>query len=193
MLRHDIRVAQELFRQQPSRNSRAGKNAQHAHGSEEVQRARQIAQQKADRNQVKKYAERARDAVVRIAPFAVHIADGHFADRSSVPGCQRRNKAVQLAIERNLLQNLPPVGFECRAEIVDIHTAQLGHQPVGAARWNAPQPEIVDAALAPSADDVVTLGDFLQKQRNVGRIVLQVAVHGDDVFAAGVIEAGRQS
>ena len=52
--------------------------------------------------------------------------------------------------------------------------------------------EVVDALLAPAADDVVTLAQLLQEQGNVVGIVLQVAVHGDDVLALGVIEAGGQ-
>ena len=73
---------------------------------------------------------------------------------------------------------------------MNIDAAQLGHQPVGAPGRNPAQPEIIDSQLAPAAYDVVAFGNFLQKNRDVGGIVLQVAVHGDDVFAASVIEAG---
>ena len=76
---------------------------------------------------------------------------------------------------------------------MNIDAAQFGHQPVGAARGNAAQPEIIDTILAPAADDVVALGNFLEEQRDVGGIVLQVAVHGDDVFAAGMVEAGSKA
>src|ERR1700693_1637476 len=100
---------------------------------------------------------------------------------------------MELSVERNLSQDFSAVSFESGAEIVDVNAAQLGHQPVGAARRKATQPEIVDAILAPAADDVVTLGNFLEEQRNVGGIVLQVAVHGDDVFAAGMVEAGSEA
>ena len=71
---------------------------------------------------------------------------------------------------------------------MDVHTAQLGHEPVCATGRNAPQPEIIDPLLAPPADDVVTLADLLQENRNVGRVVLQVSVHGDDVLAPGMVK-----
>jgi len=109
-----------------------------------------------------------------------------------VPRSQGRDKAVQLAVQRNLVQNFAPIGFEGGAKVVNIHAAQFGHQPVGNAGWKAAKPEVINAALAPSADDVVALRNLFQKHRNVGGVVLQVAVHGDDVFAAGVIEASRQ-
>ena len=47
--------------------------------------------------------------------------------------------------------------------------------------------------LAPSADDVVTRGNLFQEQRNVVGIVLQIAVHGDDVLAAGMVESGGEA
>ena len=59
-------------------------------------------------------------------------------------------------------------------------------------RRDAPHDEVVDALLAPAADDVVALAQLLQEHRNVVGIVLQIAVHGDDVFAFGVIEARGQ-
>src|ERR1019366_8621602 len=42
-------------------------------------------------------------------------------------------------------------------------------------------------------DDVVALGNFFERQRDVGRIVLQIAVHGDDVFPAGVVESSSEA
>ena len=101
---------------------------------EKVQRTGKIAKQKANGNEIEEYAEGARDAVVRSAALAVHIADGHFTNRRAIPRRQRRNEAVQLPIERNLLKNLTAIGLEGGAEVVNIDAAQLGHQPVRHAR-----------------------------------------------------------
>ena len=109
-----------------------------------------------------------------------------------MPRSQGGNKAVQLAVERDLVKNLPAVGFESRAKVVNVHTAQFCHEPVGATGGKTAEPEVINAMLAPAADDVIALGNFLQKQWDVGRIVLQIAVHGDDVFATGMIETGGQ-
>src|SRR5947208_13215462 len=129
---------------------------------------------------------------MRIAPLTVHVANGHLYNRRTVPGSQRRNEAVQLPIQRNLLENIPPIRFEGRAKIVNIHSTQFGHQPVGAARWNAAQPQIVNPLLAPAAHNVVTLGNFLQKNRDIGGVVLQVTIHSDNVLAARMVKASRQ-
>ena len=102
------------------------------------------------------------------------------------------NKAMQLAVERHFLHHLAPIGLEGGAEVVQLHAAQLGHQPVGDLGRNPPHDKVINALLAPAADDVVSLAQLLQEHGNVVGIVLQVAIHGDDVFAFSMIETGRQ-
>src|SRR5438874_148958 len=82
-----------------------------------------VPQQETNRNQVEKYAERPRNSVVRIAPLTVHVANGHFYNRSPVPGSQGRNEAVQLPIQRNLFKNVSPIRFKGRAKIVNVYAA----------------------------------------------------------------------
>ena len=47
------------------------------------------------------------------------------------------------------------------------------------------------AIATPAADDVVSLVDLLEEERDVGRVVLKVTVHGDDHVAPGMVEARR--
>src|SRR5260370_40653026 len=100
---------------------------------------------------------------------------------------------MQFAVEWDLLQNVATIGFERSTKVVDVDAADFRHHPVGDARGNAAHPEIVDANFAPSADDVVAGGNLFQEQRNVVGIVLQIAIHGDDVLSAGMVEPGRES
>src|SRR5258708_20538256 len=96
---------------------------------------------------------------------------------------------MQLAVERNRFADVTPVSFESGAEVVNVDTAQFCHQPVCYPGRNAPYPEIVDAHLTPTADDVITGRDLFEKHWNVGGIVLQIAIHRNDVFAAGMVKA----
>src|SRR5262249_13386257 len=48
-------------------------------------------------------------------------------------------------------------------------------------------------APSPGADNVVALIELFQQARNVFRLVLQIAIHGDYVLAGGVVEAGSES
>jgi len=75
---------------------------------------------------------------------------------------------------------------------VNVDTTQLGHQPVCDARWETAQPEVVNALLAPAANDVVALSNLLEEGRDIGRVMLQIAVHRNDVLAARMVKAGRQ-
>ena len=82
---HHMHVAQEFFYPKPQDDAGAPEEAEHAEGSKEVQRAREIAQQEADGKQIEEDAEGARDAVVRSPAFAVHVANRDFADGRAVP------------------------------------------------------------------------------------------------------------
>src|SRR3954467_2755705 len=134
---HYVRVTQKFFDEQPCRDTHAAEDSHHSHGAEKVQRTAQVLQQEADGDEIKKYAERARDAVVRYTAFTIDSANRHFTDRSAMPCRKGWNKAGQPAIKRDLLKNVAARGFESRSEVVNINPAQLCHQPIGAARWNA--------------------------------------------------------
>src|SRR5207302_9964681 len=107
-----------------------------------MQRARKILEQKADCNQVKKDAKRPRDAVVRGPAFSIDVLDGNLADGSAVPRSQCGNETMQFSIQRYPRDDLAPIGLEGGAEIVNVNAAQLGHQPVGAARGDTAEPEV---------------------------------------------------
>src|SRR5208283_2224627 len=194
MLVHDVDLGvQELLQNQPAGDAAARQNAEHPHRAEEVQRPRKIFEQEADGNKVEENAEGARNSVMRNTAFPDYVLDRNFDDRRAIPRGQCRDEAVKLSVEWNLSQDFAPVSLTSCAKVVDVNAAQFRHEPVGAARRNAPQPEIIDAILAPSDDNVVTLGNLLQEQRDIGRIVLQVAVHGDDVFPAGMVKSSSQA
>src|ERR1700678_927217 len=172
MLGHDVGMVQYLLKNQPAGNSATGQNAEHAQGAEKVQRARKIFEQEADGDEVKEYPEGTRDAVMRSTALPVDVLDGYLDDGCAMPRSQCWNEAMQLPVERNLIQYFAAIGFESGTEIVNIDPAQLRHKPVRAARGETAQPEIVDAIFTPSADDVVALGNFFEEQRDVGGIVL---------------------
>ena len=50
-------------------------------------------------------------------------------------------------------------------------------------RLTSTRPRLVLAVLPPARNDVVALGDLVQQFRDVGGIVLQVGVDGDDDIA----------
>src|ERR1700731_2946966 len=105
MLDQQVGVSQQFLKHQPARNRKAAQDTEHSHRAEEMQGPRKIAQQEANGDEVEEDSERARDAIVRKAALPVHVADRDLNDRSPMPRSQRRNEAVQFAVERNLLQD----------------------------------------------------------------------------------------
>src|SRR5437763_16644501 len=183
-------MVEEFFCGQEGRQPATEQHAQHPKGAEEVQRTGEITQQKADRKQIEKDAEGPSDAIVRNTALTVDVLDRNLADGGAMPRRQRGNEAMQLTIKRDLLDQFATISFKRGAEIVDINAAQLRHEPIGDARWNAPDHEVVDALLTPAAHDVVAFFQFFQEERDIVGIVLQVAIHRDDVLSPGIVESG---
>ena len=104
---------------------------------------------------------------------------------------QRGDEAVELAVEIDVLEDLGAVGFKRGAEIAQVDSAGLGHQPVGDARRNLAHDGVVHAMFAPAAGDVVALIDFLEQRGNVLGAVLKIAIHGDDHVALRLVEPCR--
>ena len=65
-----------------------------------------------------------RDAVVALAVLARGVGDGHLADAGAVPGGERGDEAVHLAVERNVLDDFAAIGLEGGAEVVDVDAAE---------------------------------------------------------------------
>ena len=90
------------------------------------------------------------------------------------------------------MEDLTPVSLEGSAEVVDGDAGEAGHDGVGDARGKLAEQHVVNPLRAPAGDDVVTFFKLGQEGGHFQRIVLQVAVHGEDELAFGVVEAGGQ-
>ena len=68
---------------------------------------------------------------------------------------------------------------------------QLGDQPIGSLRRNAPRQQRILALDAPAGDDIIALFDFFDQPRNIRRIILAISIHRDDDFAGAVVQCGH--
>jgi hypothetical protein len=190
--RHDVLVGNDLENEQPRGHAEASHHAERSDGPEEVQRARHITQQEADGEEVEEDAEGAGDAVVALAKLAGGIRDGNLADAGAVPGGEGGNETVHLAVKRDVLDYFAAVGFEGSTEVVDVYAAESGHEPVRGAGGYPAHDEVVATMRAPPAHNVVAFFELGEEAGDLVGIVLQVAVHGKDEVALGVVEAGSE-
>ena len=129
--RHDVLASYDLEDQEPGSHACACEHTEGAQSAEEVQRARHIAKQEPDGEQVEEDAEGSGDAVVGLPCCAGGIGDGNLADARSIPGGEGWNEAVHLAVERDVLDDFAAIGLEGGAEVVDVDVAEDRHDPVG--------------------------------------------------------------
>ncbi len=134
---HHVLMGKDFEAGKHQRNAAAEKNAERAKGAEEMQRTRHVLQQEANGQQVEEDTHGARNTIVRLAPLAVHIPDRNLADAGAIPGGERRDEAMHLAIERDVVDHLTAIRLEGGAKVVNVDAGKLGHQPVGATRRNA--------------------------------------------------------
>ena len=97
---------------------------------------------------------------------------------------------MHFTVERDVGDDFALIGFVGGAEVVDVNTGELGHEPVGDAGRDAAHDEVVNALFAPAGDDVVAFFELLEELGDLVGVVLEVAVHGEDVFTRGVVKTG---
>jgi hypothetical protein len=103
---------------------------------------------------------------------------------------QRGKKAVHFAVKFEIFDDVLPVGLEGAAIVVKGDAGDFPDQVIGEPGGDFSGEKLVLSFFSPAADDVSALVDFFDQSRDVGGIVLKIAVHGDDQVAPGMVEAG---
>ena len=92
---------------------------------------------------------------------------------------QHRDVAVQLAVELHALHDLRAVGLEPAVHVVEAHARDRARDRVEDLRRDAARQRVAALRL-PAGDEVEALVELRQQARDLGRVVLQVAVDRDD-------------
>ena len=166
------------------RRERRHHEAQHREADEGGQRPPREEQQRLDRQQVEQDLEDPRQAVFRGAELARVVAHADLGDPRAERDRHRRDEAVHVGIERHPLDDVGAVDLERAAVVADRQPGDAADQPVGEHRGQLARQPLVLPVHAPADDEVVALLQLGEHHRDVGRIVLQVAVHGDEEAAA---------
>ena len=159
--------------------------------AEKVGGPRPIGEEELDREQVEEDAHRAPQPVFAAAASARPMVHRHLGQRDAHPRRDRGDETMHLAVEAQPLHHLGAHRLQRAPVIVEMDPGGRGDDPVREPRGDLLRDRIA-TLLAPSADHVVSLVQLGDEAWDVGRIVLEVAVGGDDDLAAGVVEAGGE-
>ncbi len=105
---------------------------------------------------------------------------------------QHVDEAVHLAIQGDRFGQVAAHGPQGAAEVLGAYAGDLADEPVAQQAGDLANEQMVLAADPQAEDRVVTFLEFLEHDRDVGRIVLQIAVQGYDDVARGPVDAGLQ-
>src|SRR5262245_31874725 len=88
--------------------------------------------------------------------------------------CHGRDKAMHLSIEGHPLNDRRAIRLEGTPVIVDSYSGHHSDNPIGDNRGNPTCPELILSTLPPAAHHIKSPVQLTEKQRNIGRIVLEV-------------------
>ena len=169
----------------PQHEQRAREAEDDAAAAEDVARLRRPDGEELDGQEVEQDLERPSDAVLAAAGGPRMVAHGDLGDPSTRQVRERRQETVHLAVQPRL-HDVRTVGLGA-AVVVEAHTRDAADEPVGDPRRHAANPVLGDAA---SRSRRRSPRRSSRAAGDVGRIVLEVAVHRDDHLAARVVEPG---
>ena len=148
--------------------------------------------QESDGQKVEKTLEKPRETVLGRSISAGAMADLDLADLETSCMGQYRKETVQLTIDSNFAQHLTTVELESAVMIVQTTAGQATDHPVE----NPARIDLVPGVVArffPSANHVVTTPLKLgQKPRDLGWIVLQIAVEREHEVPASYAKGSRE-
>ena len=129
------------------------------------------------------------DAVFGFAEGARVVADAEFAEaETGGDGDGGKERLEELEREEGG-DDFAAHGTELAAAVVEVVAEDAAADEVGETRHAAAEPGVV-AVVAPAAGDVEGAGfDGGDEEREIARVVLAVAVHGEEDGAAGGAEA----
>ena len=152
----------------------------------------QVAVQEFDGDQVQHNAEGAGEVVLGYPGGAGVVLHRHLHHPGTLHLAKHRDEAVHLAVQRQVAGDLPVQHPQGAAHVTRGGTGHLADDPVGDLAGEFADQVGVLPLGALAKYRVVALGMLGQQHRDVGGVILQVAIHGGDQVAGGMVDPGAQ-
>src|SRR4029077_2603543 len=114
-----------------NQNQSAQRRSSQAQRAEEMHGPGEVFQQEADGENIEQHAKRSAQPVMGFTSRAWSVADGNLRHAGAVEARERRNEAVQFAVQVDVFQNFGAVRLKRGAEIAQIKSGSSSHEPVG--------------------------------------------------------------
>jgi len=98
---------------------------------------------------------------------------------------------MHLPVQTDPVDYLSFVSFKRTAKIMESHSGHRRNQPIGENAWDIPLDDVILPIFSPAGNHVETLINEVQHSRNIGGIVLSVAIQRDNHVALSEIESGH--
>jgi hypothetical protein len=143
------------------------------------------------RHQIGEHLEHALETVFRLSALPGIMPDLDLGDPCAVPPRVDGQKAMHFPIEPHPLEDFAAIRFQRATEIMQTHAGDEGDEAVRHDAGNVALQRIVLAIFPPARADIESFIEFFEHQRDIGGIILQVAIDRNDDLAAREIEAGH--
>ena len=182
------RLAGQLQHGQVDEQEHPDGSEQQADAAEEMQRPVPVAAHERDGEQIEEAADVALHPVARAPVLARAVVDRDLRDAEATVVGEHGDEAVQLPVDPEAVEHFRPIGLQAAVEIVQAQS----REPAGDAVEDAgrdPSAQRVAPLRLPARDEVEALVELREQARNLGRVVLEVAVDRDDDVALRLLEA----
>ncbi len=168
--------------------------AAQAKQSKELHWTRTKAAQKGHGDQVEQHPRHARQVVLAAAVASRPIADGHLGHLCADLAHQLGDKAMHLAIEVHLADQVVAIGTQATPAIVQRNPRGTPDQGIGRQGRETTRQKRFLAVLSPTIDHVkVAMFHLGQEGRDVGRVVLPIGVHSQHDRAPRIVKTGGET
>src|SRR5438128_1249850 len=114
-----------------------------------------------------------------------------FTETKTSITCQHRNVPMSLAVHHYFIEYVPPNAFKTAVEIVKADSGEhRGHQIVDFR--TQPLAQLIATTVTPTANDVISVFQFLEKQGQLLGYILKIGIHRDNHLVTSGAESGRE-
>lgn len=188
----DRRSESELLDEHPDEDAGAHDREHDARTAEEMDRAMRVLAPEPDRHHIDEALDAALPVVLGHAMDARMMRYLDLSHAETVERQERRHETMHLTEEIHIAEAFAAIRLQAAAGIMDIVLDQDLAEQIGDTGRDLLTPWIL-TLVPPAGHHIIPLVDLLKEERDISRIVLQVAVERDDDLTGRCLDTSIKS